>query len=255
MKEYRRVRYQKSPLIEVVFQLRFPTILSINAKQPMEFQEKIREKYPFYQEGDEQQNEMIIGPDGSPVQMKMNSIKNYAFISSDKNYKINLTTSFISISTLKYTQWEEFRKHIEFVVPIFEIVYKPAFYTRVGLRYIDVINREELGLEKVSWNELIEPHVLGIMTSDIETGIKSYRADAEYQIPENNAATKVHFELVHVNNQKELSLLIDCDYYSQSTIQKESVNTVADMLHASSSNFINNAITERLSSAMEPVEI
>ena len=177
------------------------------------------------------------------------------FISSDESYKINLTASFISISTLKYTQWEEFRKHIEFVVPIFETVYKPAFYTRVGLRYIDVINRENLGLEKVGWNELIEPHVLGIMTPDIETGIKSYRADAEYQNPENNAATKVHFELVHVNNQKELSLLIDCDYYSQSTTQKEGVNTVADMLHANSSNFINNAITERLSSAMEPVEI
>lgn len=255
MKEYKRVRYQKSPLIEVIFQLRFPTILSINAKQPMEFQDKIREKYPFYQEGDEQQNEMIIGSDGNPVQIKTSSAKNYAFISSDESYKINLTASFISISTLKYTQWEEFRKHIEFVIPIFEAVYKPAFYTRVGLRYIDVINRENLGLEEVSWNELIEPHVLGIMTPDIETGIKSYRADAEYQNPENNAATKVHFELVHVNNQKGLSLLIDCDYFSQSTIQKEGVNTVADMLHANSSNFINNAITECLSRAMEPVEI
>ena len=152
MKEYKRVRYQKSPLIEVVFQLRFPTILSINAKQPMEFQDKIREKYPFYQEGDEQQNEMIIGPDGNPVQIKTSSAKNYAFISSEESYKINLTASFISIYTLKYTQWEEFRKHIEFVVPIFETVYKPAFYTRVGLRYIDVINRENLGLEKVGWN-------------------------------------------------------------------------------------------------------
>ena len=93
------------------------------------------------------------------------------------------------------------------------------------------------------------------MTPDIETGIKSYRADAEYQNSENNAATKVHFELVHVNNQKGLSLLIDCDYFSQSTTQKEDVNTVADMLHANSSNFINNAITKRLSRAMEPVEI
>ena len=82
MNEYKRVRYQKSPLVEVIFQLRFPTILSINAKQPMEFQDKIREKYPFYQEGDEQQNEMIIGPDGNPVQIKTSSAKNYAFIST-----------------------------------------------------------------------------------------------------------------------------------------------------------------------------
>ena len=106
MKVYKRVRYQKSPLIEVIFQLRFPTILSINAKQPTEFQDRIRERYPFYQEGDEQQDEMVIGPDGNPVQIKTNTSKNYAFISTDESYKINLTSSFISISTLRYTQWE-----------------------------------------------------------------------------------------------------------------------------------------------------
>lgn len=255
MKVYKRVRYQKSPLIEVIFQLRFPTILSINAKQPTEFQDRIRERYPFYQEGDEQQDEMVIGPDGNPVQIKTNTSKNYAFISTDESYKINLTSSFISISTLRYTQWEEFSAHIKYVIPIFEEIYKPAFYTRIGLRYIDVINREELGLEKVSWTKLVEPHVLGIITPDIETGIKSYRAEAEYQNPNNEATTNVHVELVHVNNRKELSLLIDCDYYLPSVTQKEEVMNVAEMLHMNSSNFINNAITERLSKAMEPVEI
>ena len=255
MKEFKRVKYQKSPLVEVIFQLRFPTILSINAKQPIEFQEKIREKYPFYQEDDEQQNEMIIDPNGNPVQFKASSLKNYAFISPDESYKINLTSSFISISTLKYTYWDEFKKHIEFVIPIFEEIYKPAFYTRVGLRYIDVIIREDLGLQNVSWNELIEPHVLGIITPEIESGVKYYSSDAEYQNPTDNTATKVHFELVHANNQKELSLLIDCDYYLQSVVENDKVNIMADKLHKNSSDFINNAITEKLSSAMEPVEI
>lgn len=109
MREYKRVRYQKSPLIEVIFQLRFPTILSINAKQPIEFQDKIREKYPFYQEGDEQQNEMVIDQNGNPVQIKTSNSKNYAFVSADGSNKINLTSSFISISTLKYTQWEDLK--------------------------------------------------------------------------------------------------------------------------------------------------
>lgn len=125
----------------------------------------------------------------------------------------------------------------------------------MGLRYVDVIDRKKLCLEQVSWNELIEPHVLGVMTPDVETGIRSYRADAEYQNSENNASTKVHFELVHVNNQKELSLLIDCDYFTQEITQTNGVNIVADMLHLNSSNFISSAITERLSEAMEPVEI
>lgn len=133
MKEYKRVRYQKSPLIEVIFRLRFSTILSINAKQPMEFQDKIREKYPFYQEGDEQQNEMIIGPDGNPVQIKTSSAKNYAFISSDESYKINLTASFISISTLKYTQWEKLENTLNLLSQFLKLFINLPFIQELGL--------------------------------------------------------------------------------------------------------------------------
>ena len=43
----KRVKYNRCPLVEVIFQLRFPTILSINSKQPADFQEKIRKEYPF----------------------------------------------------------------------------------------------------------------------------------------------------------------------------------------------------------------
>lgn len=139
MQEYKRVKYNKSPLVEVIFQLRFPTILSINSKQPVDFQEKIRECYPLYQEEIEQQNELFIAPDGNPAQIRQSQNKNYSFISADGLFKVNLTSSFIAISTMGYTQWEDFTRHIEFVVPLFEEEYRPAFYTRVGLRYVDAI--------------------------------------------------------------------------------------------------------------------
>lgn len=255
MSEINRVKYNKCPLIEVIFQLRFPTILSINTKQPDAFQERIREQYPFYQEVIEKQNEIVLAADGRPTQVKQNASKNYAFISADSNYKINLTSSFISVSTTAYTQWEDFREHIARIIPIFEDIYKPAFYTRVGLRYIDAITKSALGLEGVQWNELIRPHVLGIMTPEIETGIKSFVSEAEYGNPDGKTITKAHFELVHINENVELSLLIDTDYFSFDITQKADVFNVAELLHENSSNFIGKAITKRLSDAMEPVEI
>ena len=48
MEKCKRVRYKNSPLLEVIFQLRFPTILTINANPPVEFQEKIRNEFPYY---------------------------------------------------------------------------------------------------------------------------------------------------------------------------------------------------------------
>lgn len=42
MCEIKRVRYEKCPLIEVTYQLNFPTILSIEAEMPVRFQNAIR---------------------------------------------------------------------------------------------------------------------------------------------------------------------------------------------------------------------
>ena len=36
-----RVIFQNNPLIEVILQFRFPTILSINSNEPVDFQEAI----------------------------------------------------------------------------------------------------------------------------------------------------------------------------------------------------------------------
>lgn len=104
MSKLKRVKYNNTPLIEVIFQLQFPTILSINSSQPVGFQDRIREQYPFYEEGIEQQNELLIAPNGDPTQVKRSQTKNYCFISTDHTYKINLTSSFIAISTVSYTQ-------------------------------------------------------------------------------------------------------------------------------------------------------
>lgn len=255
MQEYKRVKYGKSPLVEVIFQLRFPTILAINSKQPVGFQEKIRALYPFYKESIEQQNEFIISPDGNPSQVKKNENINYSFVSGDNASKVNLTSSFIAISTLAYTQWEDFIKQIEYVIPTFEAEYDPAFYTRVGLRYVDVITKGQLGLSDRKWSDLIQPHILGVVTPEIEEGVRSFVSEAEYINADGKSFTKTHFEFVHVNNNKETSLLIDTDNFMPEITQKNELINVANQLHANSSNFIVKAIKKELSDAMEPVEI
>ena len=43
-----RVRYSRNPLLEVICQLRFPKILSIETEVPVGFQEDIRSEYPVF---------------------------------------------------------------------------------------------------------------------------------------------------------------------------------------------------------------
>ena len=42
-----RVIYSKAPLVQVICQLRFPTLLSIESQPPVEFQERIRDHFPL----------------------------------------------------------------------------------------------------------------------------------------------------------------------------------------------------------------
>lgn len=46
-----RTLYRSAPTHEVICQLRFPTILSINNTEPADFQEAIRAEFPGYAGG------------------------------------------------------------------------------------------------------------------------------------------------------------------------------------------------------------
>ena len=46
-KQIKRYIYKKNPLVEVILQLRFPKILSLNSIEPAEYQDKIRSQFPI----------------------------------------------------------------------------------------------------------------------------------------------------------------------------------------------------------------
>ena len=50
--ESKRVVYQQNPLVEVICQIRFPTILQIGSEEPTAFQNSVRAEYPLYEKAD-----------------------------------------------------------------------------------------------------------------------------------------------------------------------------------------------------------
>ena len=110
---YERYQYARAPLVEVICQLRFPTILSIGAKEPAEFQEAIRKDFPQYAARQEQLPPKVVKKGNATALEPQKPITNYNFISEDGRWKLNLTQGFIALSTLSYTRWEDFATRLD----------------------------------------------------------------------------------------------------------------------------------------------
>ena len=143
--EYERCQYARPPLVEVICQFRFPAILSIGAKEPAEFQEAVRREFPKYMARQEQPAPKITGLGGpNPKVEPQSPITNYNFISADGAWKLNLTTGFIALSTLRYTRWEDFANRLDKPLAQFIQIYEPAFFERIGLRYVNALRDRAL---------------------------------------------------------------------------------------------------------------
>lgn len=243
----KRVKYQNQPLVEVIYQLRFPTILSINATEPVEFQEKIRKDYPFFRKI-VQENEVIV----NEVKRTSGSETNYEFVSEDKKKKVNLTSSFVAVSSLVYDRWEVFQKVLEPIRKALEDIYKPAFYTRVGLRYKDVIDRTKFCLQGKGWVDLIKPEILGVINTSNQNTLQTWSVNSEFTFPDSDIATKQLFHLAAKVGEPLPVMVFDCDYYKMGNIKLDEVENLSNDLHERSSCFLRSAITEELHNAMKP---
>jgi uncharacterized protein (TIGR04255 family) len=266
LKDYHRVHYRKNPLLEVICQVRFPRILSIDGEVPSVFQNRINTRFPILQTANEYQQQVSMNmTDDNPIPHITQTEKrpNYAFVSGDTKWKVNLTSTFLSLSTLQYCSWEEFYEKLTFVIDVFQELYPSPFYERVGLRYIDAFTRSKLNLhDGTDWKDLIHPFALGFLSNpDIKDDIKFFKCSTEFDTG-NNVFARVNTSLGFINTGdiqvqlpgQELSFIVDSDIFTF-RVNREELSSRFESLHKVSTNIMRSVITETLHTAMEPEEI
>ena len=254
-----RCRYRENPLAEVICQLRFPEILAISANPPVEFQEAIRSDYPGFIRRQEIPAPRISGTPGAMMVQKQPAVTNYQFTSEDGVWRVNLTGTFISLTCAKYTCWEDFAARLDKPLAAFIQIYKPAYFERVGLRYLNFISRFQLGLEGVPFNRLIAPCYLGpLAEGDVaESAASRCSVDAEMAL-RGGCRVKLHAGpgLVKRGNHedKEVKFIFDQDLYMPGQLPLNLVAGALQTLHSQADSIFRGAITQRLHEAMEPEE-
>lgn len=259
--QYERYQYARPPLVEVICQLRFPTILAIGAQEPAAFQEAVRRDFPQYAARQEQLPPKVVRKGNTASLEAQKPITNYNFISQDGRWKLNLTQNFIALSTVGYQRWEDFATRLDQPLAQFIQIYQPAYFERIGLRYVNAVSRKALGLEDRLWDDLIQSQYIGILGEpDVEESeIVKCALDVETPLV-GGYRMKVHAGpgLVGANNPqnanqpKETRFILDSDFSTSGQINADAVPEKLEKMHRYAVCLFRGAVTSTLHEAMGP---
>lgn len=146
------VRYERNFIALAVCELRFPTLLELEAKPPVAIQAKLRKGYPFY----EAQVLETGGSDGLSREVR------YLFRSKEQKWTVTLRSFSLALETSAYVDFEDFYPRMLDVLDKSKAHLDTDFLTRVGLRYINAIPIEDGKLE--GW---ICPDLAGSLTKGV----------------------------------------------------------------------------------------
>ena len=252
-----RCVYEKNQLAEVICQLRFPEILAIETKLPADFQEAIRDEFPRYSSRKEQPAPRVTGAPGQLNMEKRQSVTNYQFASEDGVWRVNLTSGFLSLACSRYTCWEDFARMLDKPLAAFIKIYKPAWFERIGLRYVNAVSRKDLELEGVSFRELFRDRYLGVMADEeiADGAVMRSGVDADVAI-RGGCRVKIHAGPGQVRRgsvqDPEVKFIFDQDLYMGGKVPVKLSAGALQTLHTNAFSIFRDAITDKLHHAMEP---
>lgn len=156
------IRLQRSPLIEVIGQVRFPPILRIANEKPVTFQEQIRSRFPQWVE----EEQILIAPVPTEQQSSVKKVPSiFRFQSADAKNTVSLALNFYALSTTAYVHWEDFWAELQRLHAVADAVYAPGYATRLGLRYVNQFNLNNSGVGSVeALIALLRPELVTLLT-------------------------------------------------------------------------------------------
>jgi len=253
--ESERVIYKTNPLVQVICQLRFPRILRIEAELPAAFQDLVRDAYPNLDElpttplPSEVARAVGLDPGNVPS-------RTFQFADAENAWKIGLTSTFLALSTDRYLRWEEFRARLNDALDVLEKTYEIRRFSRVGLRYRDLIVRSSVGLGGKPWTIFLKPEILGEIASDsFAQAVKQANRQLILELDYPSALVRLAHGLIEAQDDAgavESCYLIDADFYTETVRERDGAENILDYFNQEAGRLFRWCITPTLSAAMGP---
>ncbi len=246
-----RVIYQRNTLKEVICQLRFPTILRIDSDPPA-FQERVRHDYPLYKEAD-----VFAGPQLPPEVLNLFR-GNIAppitrqFQSADERWTLGLNRDFLALSTNCYERWEGFRPRLVAAVTALQEAYAPAFYSRTGLRYRNVIDRAALDLPERPWADLLASHVAAELSApDMASDVVEAAHNTVFRLDGDGGQVRL-MRALQKSDSGSAVYVIDADFFTETRTEPANAFVLLDHFNRQAARLFRWCISPALHEHLGP---
>lgn len=256
--------YSTNPLEQVICQIRYPAVLIISASSPAQFQDSIRSSYPLYEV---QKNPTVQPPAGVPKEIAdlltavpfpaVPQLSEHHFLAESRARQISLTQNFIAVTEYQYSRWEDFRKEVKLAEQVLRETYTPAFYNRVGLRYIDVLDRGKVGLSDTPWSELFNSSFIGMLGDCAIAGdVQELQVESLLRIPDvENGKVRLRHGLTKAEPDSKQVYFIDADFYTDQRSESDDVFNALDKFNKWGGDLFRWATSDKLRTALGPTRI
>lgn len=250
-----RVIYATSPLKEVVCEIRFPPILRIDNPAPADFQEEIRRVFPFF----EKQAPL---PPGMNIPEEIANVISaqhrpvYQFFTEDRDRMVSMTNSTIALTSYRYERWEKFAVDLNGVLEAFVRIYEPAFFTRIGLRYQNLLDATIMG-EVKEWHKLLSENVAGELGNPLPGPVQIFEARrvTRFMNPSTGEGVLLQHGIGTVEEQTQPAYIVDIDCYTDAKTGARDATSILSRLNSRARRAFRWCITDKLHDSLGPRQV
>ncbi len=221
------VHLSNAPVREVICQVRFPTILRIAHEEPVGFQECIRDRFPLL----EAERRVVIETEGvKPGGRAKFPPSVFRFRNREKTRMLSLASDFYALSFTDYEHWAGFADWLSHAAEAVREVYTIPYSTRIGLRYINVIDRgfgDFADFDAVL--DLFRDELTAMLRTDVirSPELAMHRIEA---LADGDQFT-FRYGLIHEGTPPEPRFLLDFDHYAEGELSLDDLLSRCERYH------------------------
>lgn len=230
-------KYKNPPIIEAVFECRFPTNTDWDLTIPGLLYRSLKDEFPRREKRTIQGIEIQFSPD--PMKPNINFEVLAVFRSEDRSRFVQVGQNVITVNIIKpYPNWEIFSPMISNTLASLGELIQIETVERAGLRYI---NKFEISKEQISLKDYFK---FGMNKGDnMPESLIEFIVGGLFLIPETNDSCRIQL----ASGSNDHGIVLDLDYFTSNKekLKFDDINSWVDHAHSKIIEFFEDSITDK----------